>query len=209
MNDNGPDLGNEEEEEEKASEPKNVEFIRSVSPSDNEKDFHPIKEKEFMRIKDLKIILYTNLVSYFIVFRIFISTLSFVCSSLQFIILLPFLLFDLSGFYGARKLSLSVNVAYTMYLIIDLITKAAGIVYFVINLALVDEEDLYTFYLKILVISILFLVFGVGQIYLQIKFCQKITTLSPEKTFILERVIRGKTFPFCICCEVPEEDRID
>ena len=207
MIDNSPD--NEHEEENKGSSHKGIEINSSIGPSNNEIDFHPIKEKEFMRIKDLKIILYTNLVSYFIVFRIFISTLSFVSSSLQFIVLIPFIIFDLSGFYGARKLSLSVNIAYTMYLIIDLITKAAGILYFAINLAMVDEEDLYTFYLKILVITVLFLVFVVGQIYLQIKFCQKIITLTPEKTFILERVIRGKTFPFCNCFEVADEDRID
>lgn len=200
---NNPEILDNEGNEDKG---KKIIGISGNNISEGHSDFHPIKEKEFMRIKDLKIILYTNLVSYFIVFRIFISTLSFLSSSLQFIILIPLLLFDLSGFYGARKLSLSVNVAYTMYLIIDLILRAVGILYFSINLALADEEDVFTFYLKVLVITLLFLVFELGQIYLQIKFCQKITTLSPEKTFILERVIRGKTFPFCICGMVIEED---
>jgi hypothetical protein len=202
MSDNNPIQIQEEKPDQEKVEKHEESASVKVPPI----SFHPIAEKEFMRIKDLKIILYTNLVSYFIIFRVFISALGLISSSLHFIILTPILLFDFSGFYGARKLSLSLSVAYCMYLIIDVILKSAAILYFSINLALVSEEDLYTFYLKVLVICLFFLVFELGQIYLQIKFCQKITRLTPEKTFILERVIRGNTFPFCICCDFSQNN---
>jgi len=159
----------------------------------------------FIKVKDLKIIMYTNLVSYFIVFRIFITVLSFISFSIYLLMFIPILILDILGLYGARKLSMGLCVSYSMYIILDIILKGASIIYFSINLVLSTDEVFYTYCLKVLVICVVLMVFEALQAYMQIKFCQKISLLSPESTYLLERVIRGNSFPLCMFFEHKEE----
>lgn len=155
----------------------------------------PHSSQEYMKVKDLKIILYTSLVSYFIVFRIFITVLSLLSLSIFSLIFTWILILDLLGLYGVRKLSLGLCVVYSIYTVLNIILKGAGIIYFLINLILATEEVIYVNCLKALVIFTFFAIFEVGQVYVQAKFCKKISVLSPEKTYLLERVIRGNLFP--------------
>lgn len=150
---------------------------------------------EFMRVKDLKIVLYTTLVSYFIIFRIFITVLSLLSISVYSLMFSWILVLDLLGLYGARKLSLGLCIVYSIYTVLNIILKGAGIIYFLINLILATEEAIYVNCLRALVIFTFFAIFEVGQVYVQVKFCKKISVLSPEKSYLLERVIRGNIFP--------------
>lgn len=175
----------------------NIQSVPQINPQQS--------SEGFIKVKDLKIIMYTNLVSYFIVFRMFISILSLISFSVYLLIFVPILILDFLGLYGARKLSMGLCVSYSMYIILDIILKGASIMYFSINLVLSTDEIFYTFCLKVLVICVILLVFEVLQAYMQIKFCQKISMLTQENTFLLERVIRGSSFPLCMFFEYKEE----